>query len=136
MVVVYGFLPQLGWDDDGGGGSIPVCEVILSIYGSDGNGDKFSSFSLVFNINDQIRYIHHTFPIVSVGCNEDYSGGNEIPYLYIYICKNRIPAYTLWFRPYAWWRLALFNSVLLVPVHQCTCTCHIGWTGKAPGLGI
>ena len=37
--------------------------------------------SLLFVTNDQIRYIQHTFPIVSVGCNEDYSGGNEIPYL-------------------------------------------------------
>ena len=45
MVVVYGFLSQLGWDDDGGDGDIPVCEVIISIYGGDDNGDKFSSFS-------------------------------------------------------------------------------------------
>ena len=91
--------------------------------------------SLLFVTNDQIRYIQHTFPIVSVG-NDDYSGGNEILYLYIiyYIYEYIIPAYTLWFHPYAWWRLALFNSVLHVPVHQGTC--HIGWTGKAPGLGI
>ena len=84
--------------------------------------------SLLFVTNDQIRYIQHTFPIVSVG-NDDYSGGNEILYLYIiyYIYEYIIPAYTLCFIQAC---LALLDSVL----HQGTF--HIGWTGKAPGLGI